>query len=382
MSKLYILNQYYIDLIKKIKKVAKKHKEKSVTAKDVLNKIKNNYLTLDNNTDEYNTHLKSILTDDIYNSYKRELTKKEKKEENTDDGVTINEDDINTTASLWLDNNSSLELLKDIKLEDIKKILRDDYICHQFIAIFLIFTKDELSDEQATNIVDLLQKINYEDEIKELEDDNDIFKTILVNLQYIKQQKIKKGVDMNLGGMENTTLGKLAKEILEDVDVNKLQKSMGENGDVLKSLGDPDSGFGDIISSVSQKMASKLSSGELNQENLMKDAMKFATMMPGMFGNQGGGSTGGPAGRAGGANMGNMMSMFADLMANNNDNNDIPDLNAMKNMAQNMGGKQKKGTKNSFNESAYRKIAAQKKLKKKLATQKKELKKDNTESVE
>ena len=126
-------------------------------------------------------------------------------------------------------------------------------------------------------------------------------------------------------------------------------------------------------------MASKLSSGELNQENLMKDAMKFATMMPGMFGNQTGGGT--SCNPGGGANMGNMMSMFADLMANNNDN-EMPDLNAMKNMAQNMGGKQKKGGKNSFNESAYRKIAAQKKLKKKLATQKKELKKDNTESVE
>jgi hypothetical protein len=269
---------------------------------------------------------------------------------------------------LWLENNSEIELLKGIKLDDIKKIFRDDYICHQFISIFLILTRDELSDETAKKIIDLLQKINYDDELKELEDEKDIFKTILDNLQYIKQQKIKKSVDMNMGGMENTTLGKLAKEILEDVDVNKLQKSMGEDGDVLKSLGDPNSGFGDIISSVSQKMASKLSTGELNQENLMKDAMKFATMMPGMFGNQQSGGNN----NNGGPNMGNMMSMFADLMSNNTDNNDMPDLNTMKNMAQSMGGKQKKGTKNSFNESAYRKIAAQKKLKKKLASQKKE----------
>jgi len=87
-----------------------------------------------------------------------------------------------------------------------------------------------------------------------------------------------------------------------------------------------------------------------------------------MFGNQ---QSGGNNNKSG-PNMGNMMSMFADLMSNNTDNNDMPDLNTMKNMAQSMGGKQKKGTKNSFNESAYRKIAAQKKLKKKLASQKKE----------
>ena len=376
MSKQYILNQYYIDLIKKLKKIAKKHKDKSATAKNVLNNLKDNYLTLDTNTDEYNIYLKSILTDELCNSYKTALTKKEKKNDDVDENITLNEDDINIIASQWLDDNSNIELLKGIKLEDIKKVLRDDYICHQFISIFFILTKDDLTDETATKVINLLQKINYDDELKELEDEKDIFKTILDNLQYIKQEKIKKSVDMNMGGMENTTLGKLAKEILEDVDVNKLQKSMGENGDVLKSLGDPDSGFGDIISSVSQKMASKLSSGELNQENLMKDAMKFATMMPGMFGNSSNGSKGG------GANMGNMMNMFADLMSNNDDNNEMPDLNTMKNMAQTMGGKQKKGTKNTFNESALRKLAAQKKLKKKLAAQKKDLKNNDLESVE
>ena len=242
MSKLYILNQYYIDLIKKIKKIAKKHKDKSKTAKLVLNEIKSNYLTLDLNTDEYNIYLKSVLTDEIYNSYKTDLTRKQKqdnenKNENENENVTLNEEDINTISSLWLENNSEIELLKGIKLDDIKKIFRDDYICHQFISIFLILTRDELSDETATKIIDLLQKINYDDELKELEDEKDIFKTILDNLQYIKQQKIKKSVDMNMGGMENTTLGKLAKEILEDVDVNKLQKSMGENGDVLKKIG-------------------------------------------------------------------------------------------------------------------------------------------------
>lgn len=380
MSKLYILNQYYIDLIKKLKKISKKHKDKSNTAKNVLTKIKDNYLTLDNNTDEYNIYLKSILTDEIYNSYKIALTKKDKNDDDAvEENLTINEEDINVISSQWLDDNSNLELLKGIKLEDIKKILRDDYICHQYISIFLILINDDINDETAKTIIDLLQKINYDDELKELEDDKDIFKTILDNLQYIKQQKIKKSVDMNMGGMENTTLGKLAKEILEDVDVNKLQKSMGENGDVLKSLGDPDSGFGDIISSVSQKMASKLSSGELNQENLMNDAMKFATMMPGMFGNHPNSSQ---SGKGGGANMGNMMSMFADLMSNNNGNNEMPDLNTMRNMAQNMGGKQKKGTKNTFNESALRKLATQKKLKKKLAAQKKNLKNNDTESLE
>ena len=167
--------------------------------------------------------------------------------------------------------------------------------------------------------------------------------------------------------MENTTLGQLAKEILEDVDINKLQKSMGEDGDVLKSLGDPNSGFSDIITNVSQKMATKISSGELNQENLMKDAMKFATMMPGMFGNQQQGS----GQKNSGANMGNMMSMFADLMSQNKNNDDLPDLNTMKNMAKDINTG-KKGTRSGINDQRYKKLAMQKKLKKKLSNKHKQ----------
>jgi len=137
---------------------------------------------------------------------------------------------------------------------------------------------------------------------------------------------------------------------------------MDQNGDVLKSLGDPDSGFGDIISNVSQKMAAKLSSGELNQENLMQDAMKFASMMPGMFGNQNNMGKNNNMGNNNMANMGNMMSMFSEMMANNNGDGDMPDLNAIKSMAKNKGG-----GRSAVNEGAYKKLAAQKKLRKKLA---------------
>jgi len=85
--------------------------------------------------------------------------------------------------------------------------------------------------------------------------------------------------------------------------------------------------------------------------------------MPGMFGNQQNNN------KPNQKNMGDMMSMFADLMSNKNDN-DMPDLNTMRNMAKNMGNK--KGTKNAFNEAGYKKIAAQKKLKRKLEARKQE----------
>jgi hypothetical protein len=361
MTKLYILNQYYIDLIKKLKTIAKKHRDKSETAKKVFNIIKNNYLTLDKSSDEYITFIKTHLTNDLYNSYK-ELNFTEKKneenkeEENQEEENQEEETPLNNDISYWLTCNQDVQILDNVTIKDILKIFRNEYLCHHYLSVFFIYSQD-LSDEESEKILTILQKDNYtDDDITELEDEKDIYKKILLNLIKIKNIKIKKNVDMKMGGMENTTLGKLAKEILNDVDVNKLHKSMNKNGDVLKSLGDPDSGFGDIISNVSQKMAAKLSSGELNQENLMQDAMKFASMMPGMFGKQNQNSTG--ANNM--ANMGNMMNMFSEMMANNGDG-DMPDLNTIKNMAKNKGGR------TGVNEAAYKKLAAQKKLRKKLA---------------
>lgn len=352
MTKLYILNQYYIDLIKKLKTIAKKHRDKSETAKKVFNIIKNNYLTLDKSSDEYITFIKTHLTNDLYISYK-ELNFTEKKIEENEENQE--ETPLNNDISYWLTCNQEVQILDNVTIRDILKIFRNEYLCHHYISVFFIYSQD-LSDEESEKILTILQKDNYtDDDINELEDEKDFYKKILLNLITIKNIKIKKNVDMKMGGMENTTLGKLAKEILDDVDVNKLQKSMDKNGDVLKSLGDPDSGFGDIISNVSQKMAAKLSSGELNQQNLMQDAMKFASMMPGMFGNQN--SAGGGNNMA---NMGNMMNMFSEMMANNGDG-DMPDLNTIKNMAKNKGGR------TGVNEGAYKKLAAQKKLRKKLA---------------
>ncbi len=173
--------------------------------------------------------------------------------------------------------------------------------------------------------------------------------------------------------MEDTMLGKLAKEILEDVDVDKLQKSIGDNGDILKAIGDPNSGFSDLISNVSRKMATKISSGELKQENLLQDAMKFASAMPGMFGNQGGGGfsgapgapgSSGTPGSSGAPDMASMMKMMGAMM------NNKEGMEAFGNMMNPKG--KKKDTRTTFNKNAYRKSLAINRLKSKLDRKSKE----------
>jgi hypothetical protein len=213
-----------------------------------------------------------------------------------------------------------------------------------------------MSEEMTEKMVKLLQSQNNSEMINELEDEK--VKKVLLDLQTMKNENIKDKAGIDMKFIEDTSIGKLAKEILDDVDIGKLQKSMGENGDILKAIGDPDSGFANIISSVSQKMASKISNGELKQDNLIQDAMKFASVMPGMFGNTGGKSQGSTP------DIGNIMSMMSAMMGN--------DGNNMNNMFKDMAKKQKssKGTKTSYNEGALKKMAQAKKMKKKLMQQK------------
>ncbi len=343
MSYQFVFNQYYIDLIKRLKSVAKKYKEANELEKIELGRkvsraIKDNYLTLDKSSDEYVKYINSISAE-FWSSY-----------------LAI--DDLENADWFTQDTVKDVELFEKISVETIRKTLNDDYLCHHFLTVFYIF-KSELSEDELKTTIIVLQGTDKEVSIDSLT--NEEHKKLLQRLQVMRAKKIKDKTGVDMKGIEDTTLGRLAKEILEDVDVEKIQKSIGENGDVLKAIGDPDSGFTELITNVSRKMADKISSGELKQETLLQDAMKFASVMPGLFGNAGGGAGGAgkaPAGGAGMPDMSTMMNMMSSMMGNKDG------MDMFKQMAGNM--KAPKGSKPSFNNSALKKMAAAKKLKAKL----------------
>jgi len=352
MTATFIFNQYYIDFLKRIKDAAKKNKDSNATAKAVYKTIKEHYMTLDKASDEYLAYFKEQVPDDTWRSY------------------------IDDEYDAWFENHKELQLYKDVKLVDIQSLMEDAYLCNHFMSVFYIFGK-ELSDDVSAKIVTILQTIDSKSLIDELEDED--IKKVLTKLQNLRNEKIKEksGIDMNF--IEDTTLGKLAKEILQDIDVGKLQKSMGENGDVLKAIGDPDSGFADIITNVSKKMANKISNGELKQENLIQDAMKFASIMPNIFGGSGGP---GPQQKGGakGPDLANIMSMMSSMMGSGGEDNDFSSI--LKGMAKNAKGSAPKGSRTAVNESALKKIAKAKKLKKKLHERKKEAAKEATDTTQ
>jgi len=322
-SSIIIFNQYYYDLLTKIRTIAKKHKEHSSTANKVLEIVKEHYKEFDKSSNDYVNFINENCNEDFWKSY-----------------LEVNKEDCDE----WLkkDDVKSVFLYKDITIADITKLLRDNFLCHHYLSVFYIF-KNEMSDESAATILKILQSFDEKFEL-----DNEEFKKVIERLNSIKTDKVKS--EANFDGMDNlkdTTIGKIAKEIIEDVNIDKLKQSIYNNeGDIFKALANPENGLGELFSTVGTKVTNKISSGELNQDAIMKDAMKFASYLPAMFGKgEGGGDEG--------FNMADMMKM----------------MSAMNGMGA-MGGGGGKKSKVAVNKQGLRALAQKTALQKKLANKK------------
>jgi hypothetical protein len=384
MSKQFIFNQYYIDLLKRIKASAKKMRESEADAatvvadvsetvepsavfgKTILKAIRENYTTLDKSSDEYTMYMKTI-PEDFWVSY---IGIDDISASATDAGATA----TGATATDWFlaDDVKDVCIYKGITVSSIRRLVNDDYMCHHFFSVFYLFL-NELSDDDVKVYLSVLQDTKNEIGLDVIT--NEAHRKLIARLNELKTKKQKDTTGFNMSGMEDTMLGKLAKEILEDVDVEKLQKSIGDNGDILKAIGDPDSGFSELISNVSRKMANKISTGELKQENLLQDAIKFASAMPGgIFGNAGNAGAAGAgtgAKQGGGANanqpdMASMMNMMSSMM------NNKQGMDMFKNMMGNMNQNQRGGSRQTVNKPALKKLATVNKLKSKLAKRREE----------
>jgi hypothetical protein len=279
-TSIVIFNQYYYELLTKIRTIAKKHKENSSTANKVLDIMKDNYKEFDKTSVEYVKYLNDNCNDDFWKSYL------DTEKDNCDD---------------WLKKEEIKKvcIFKDISIGEIAKLLRDNFLCHHFLSVFYIY-KNEMSDDSASTILKILQTFSDDFEL-----DNNDYKKIITRLNNMKTDKVKENTSFEgMGELKDTTIGKIAQEIIEDVNIDKFKQTMSEEGDILKALANPENGLGELFSKVGNKVTDKISSGELNQDAIMKDAMKFASMLPSMFGNNSGG------GGNGDFNMADMMRMM------------------------------------------------------------------------
>lgn len=326
----YVFNQYYIDLLKKVKGYAKEQKETSKSARDILRAIKKHYSSMDKLSNEYVEFLQQ-------NGFWNEYNALEDKDSFTDEFLT-------------------LSIYKEITLQQIADVLGNTFLLRHFICLMDIFMVKDLPVEKVLDVIKVLNNAeSFEEKIKEISSEEIVTKLRLLTKNH--KSHTQSALQDELKEIESTSLGKLAKEIMQDINIEDLQKTLGDpnGGDLLSSLQNPDSGFGKVFSTVSQKMLSKITSGELKQDQLLDDAMQLASKIPNLI-------PGGMSSQLG--NIGSMLKQFQNMGMGGQEGGFNP-IDLMKNMGLNLNGPQRNAA-NSRMTHAMKKQKAADRLKKKL----------------
>ena len=376
---LYVFNQYYFDLLKKVKDYSRSNKEK-VEAQNIRKSIKENYSSYDKTAAEYRDFFVK------YTETARNLWE-------TSEIVDIK------GAKEWLaiDKIGSSFVYENISLLDVDSSIRSKKTFFYYFTLLCIFVK-ELTQEEVSNIVGLLKNIKNVDEFeKSIENIEDVLlKRHLTFLLYLQKNSTggtstehltesREGINDTMHQLETTSLGKLAKEIMGDIDINEVQNTLSGGGNILESLTNPEGGLSKLLGTVSQKMISKMTSGEIKQETLLQDALKFSSQLQNMIPK---GANGGGGGGAFG-DIASMMSKVGDLanMMNNVGNKNGDDSNSdsdddsggfnfakMASMLGSMGdsGKKQKQSRPVINKPELSRLTKAKQLRKKLERQKRD----------
>lgn len=261
----HVFNQYFLNFLKKLKTLCKNKKYESHDAREILRSIKKHYQNNDRFAPDFRAYMNEAAPH-VWDTYAQAA-------------------DLDQWMSEHADTQS---LFKDVALSSVKTMMQDSYILHHYFTVLNIFRVD-MPDEAINTIVDVLKSVGtmakdkvMADLVSKVADD-----TVKVQLERIVDLSDKRAERIKtdplfdkMAEIENTSLGRLAKEIMEEVDVSELQNSFG-NGDIMSALANPDGGLVKLLGTVSQKMLTKMSTGELKQENLLQDAMKLATQMGG-----------------------------------------------------------------------------------------------------
>ena len=227
-------------------------------------------------------------------------------------------------------------------------------------------SEDEMSDEDALNEIltkslkilsSLDNNIDIDNELNEIMDDD-----VRIILTHIKDLKVdvtnKESLDnSNLDNLlGNSKIGKLAKEISDNIDLESLNINTDNPEEMLNPAnlfsGENGNLIGNLVQQVGSSITEKMSSGELNQEDLVKDAFSLMNKMQNtgtdnpiidnmvknmMNTHQQGQNNGSES--SGGMDMGgmDMGAMMQQMMANMGGG---LDQNMMQQMMNNMGGTQ------------------------------------------
>lgn len=248
----YVYNKFSKTFIKEIK-------NSSPEIKDIL---KENYLCFDKNTDQYLLDFKASC-----------------------DSLRLL-DDVFVSGDLKQDIVDKIEILKDISFGSI-----DVDSKYYYVSIFYLLTKlykdaEDLTEADTTKssslkaiLVCTLKILNggydTEDVLDEIFDDT--YRSLLNNVtkhveENVEEEETGPNLDM-LSGINDTKIGKLAQEISSTIDMSSFKPESVNNINDLFS--GENNAMSSIIKQVSSVMADKMQKGEIDQQELMQEAISM-----------------------------------------------------------------------------------------------------------
>lgn len=269
----YVFNKFTKSFIREIKK----------DSDEVKQILKKNYICFDKSTDAYIKDFERATDSDVL----RELFESE-------DSVIKDNEVV-----------AEVEVLKDLKVGQIDNDSKYYYL-HLFYLLSQLYKQASLETTDTSLrggykaiLVSILKIINggYEtdDILEEIYDDR-----YRIMMKRVADTKMDSGADdsafgggggddpLNMNMIHNTKIGQLAKDISSQIDVSSINpENIGSMNDLFSG---ENNAMSSIIQQVSAVMSEKMKNGEINQEELMTEAlsmmgnMQNSDMMESMMG--------------------------------------------------------------------------------------------------
>jgi hypothetical protein len=184
-------------------------------------------------------------------------------------------------------NNSMIENVEVLKEITVSMLATEDkyFYLHLFYLLVTLY-KDVTNESDQTKIgsykailVTILKILNGGYEIGKIIEEEIYDERYKKLMNYVSSTRIDDIVEDNdidnnpMNMIENSQIGKLAKEISSQIDLSQIDPA--NIGNLNELFSGDDNMMGNIIQQVSSVMTNKMQAGEINQEELMKEAMSM-----------------------------------------------------------------------------------------------------------
>lgn len=304
----YAFNNFYLNFLTDLKGVNDASKKE----------VKKNFKVFDKASDEYFKTFKSNMQD------------------------AQNDDDVLILPSCSL--SKIIELVGSSQADKVKS-----YLIIFKILLRIYEEDDETLLAKTLEVIKSIQTNVGEETLsssmKEIMDDDlvSLFKNLADALK--PQGNDANDADDVFGMLQNSTIGSLAKEISEEINIDELNISSPEQ---LLDFSGSNNVLGNIISKVSNKIQNKISTGQLSQTDLVNEAISLVGMI-----------NGGKGGKGGANGLGDLTGSLSGLMSN-------PMFSEILGSMSGMSGMAGKNTKVHVDESKVKNMETRERLRAKL----------------